>query len=350
MKPLRLYVIAIVAFTCKTLGAFWDVSYHFRHLRELTQASHILNAAGNVVLVILTFYLWKVTPKSENKSVRWMIIGLLIFASAIPIDDTWHRIAGIDLQIWSPPHLLLYAGSAFMVIGWMLRVQKDRKLGRLTERARAVLLMLFSVFLFDVLWFILLQHEHGVVAGDLMSRGLFRADYGIMAQFAAGKGLLYGNTASLWYPLWSAFFLGLSSQLLAWLRVHKFACTIVIGLYCALRLVSYGFLWSISYPLPALPLHLLISALGLDLVRMTMKQGSWMTHALLAIVAAVPLSLYALLPLSNAFIPSFPITSLPLAVLSAWAGVQSISLLTHGHASSLSPRGRRFPARQSPQA
>ncbi len=45
-------------------------------------------------------------------------VGLLILAA--PIDDLWHRLFGLDVTLWSPPHLLGLLGSAINTVGALL--------------------------------------------------------------------------------------------------------------------------------------------------------------------------------------------------------------------------------------
>jgi hypothetical protein len=45
-------------------------------------------------------------------------VGLVILAA--PIDDLWHRLFGLDVTLWSPPHLLGLLGSAINTIGTLL--------------------------------------------------------------------------------------------------------------------------------------------------------------------------------------------------------------------------------------
>jgi hypothetical protein len=43
--------------------------------------------------------------------------GLTLTLLAAPIDDVWHRLFGLDVTIWSPPHLLGFAGAAVHGLG-----------------------------------------------------------------------------------------------------------------------------------------------------------------------------------------------------------------------------------------
>ena len=52
--------------------------------------------------------------------------GIALTVLAAPIDDLWHRLFGLDVTLWSPPHLLGLLGFA---INAMHRL---RPVGRLT--------------------------------------------------------------------------------------------------------------------------------------------------------------------------------------------------------------------------
>jgi len=46
--------------------------------------------------------------------------GMAIVLLAAPIDDLWHRLFGLDVTLWSPPHLLALAGSQVSNLGTLL--------------------------------------------------------------------------------------------------------------------------------------------------------------------------------------------------------------------------------------
>src|SRR5207247_8110904 len=43
--------------------------------------------------------------------------GIALTVLAAPIDDLWHRLFGIDVTLWSPPHLLGLLGAAINTLG-----------------------------------------------------------------------------------------------------------------------------------------------------------------------------------------------------------------------------------------
>ena len=46
--------------------------------------------------------------------------GIALTVLAAPIDDLWHRLFGLDVTIWSPPHLLGIFGAAVNTVGCLL--------------------------------------------------------------------------------------------------------------------------------------------------------------------------------------------------------------------------------------
>ncbi len=64
-------------------------------------------------------------------------VGLLILAA--PIDDLWHRLFGLDVTLWSPPHLLGLLGSAINTVGALL-IASEAYPARSRARLAALLL------------------------------------------------------------------------------------------------------------------------------------------------------------------------------------------------------------------
>src|SRR3989454_12750140 len=66
--------------------------------------------------------------------------GMAVVILAAPIDDLWHRLFGLDVTLWSPPHLLGLAGSQGSNLGGLLIALEvyaggwERWAGRLPRR------------------------------------------------------------------------------------------------------------------------------------------------------------------------------------------------------------------------
>lgn len=91
--------------------------------------------------------------------------GIAITVLSAPIDDLWHRLFGLDVTLWSPPHLLGLLGGQVNSAACLLLATELYPPGRI----RVLALLLGGVFLFgsfhlllgtSILW----AYEHGGLA------------------------------------------------------------------------------------------------------------------------------------------------------------------------------------------
>ena len=133
------------------LGGYWDVSWHIiigrdtfwspPHLVLYAGIIAILAACGAAVaqaaaaargrgpalpgpLVTLPFGL-RLPP-----GIVVTLVGAGMSLASAPIDDTWHRLYGLDVTIWSPPHIMLVAGMVIAPFGALigLTLETNRRL------------------------------------------------------------------------------------------------------------------------------------------------------------------------------------------------------------------------------
>src|ERR1700675_3472152 len=119
-------------------GVQWDIQWHVRIGRDsFWIAPHVMTYAGVAVTVLLSFGVlgwetWRrrgagaaegemtvmgVTSTPGFHLAAW---GIALTVLAAPIDDLWHRLFGIDVTLWSPPHLLGLFGSAINTAACLL--------------------------------------------------------------------------------------------------------------------------------------------------------------------------------------------------------------------------------------
>lgn len=55
--------------------------------------------------------------------------GLALVVVAAPVDDLWHRLFGLDVSLWSPPHLLGLSGSVVSTIGCLVAAVEVHRRG-----------------------------------------------------------------------------------------------------------------------------------------------------------------------------------------------------------------------------
>jgi hypothetical protein len=107
---------------------------------------------------------------------RWWGRGRSEPPSRPPSTEAWHRLFGIDVTVWSPPHLFAIAAAGVMRLGLLVALveemalaghpiprQRQRLSCRGTTLAEGVLLMLFSILQGNLL-FALGTHEFRAVS------------------------------------------------------------------------------------------------------------------------------------------------------------------------------------------
>jgi hypothetical protein len=119
-------------------GVGWDIRWHLIIGRDsFWIAPHVMTYASVVVACVIAFGVllaetWRArrgSPSTDTVAIAglrgtrgfhlaWW--GMAIVILAAPVDDLWHRLFGLDVTLWSPPHLLGLAGSQVSNLGAML--------------------------------------------------------------------------------------------------------------------------------------------------------------------------------------------------------------------------------------
>src|SRR5438552_5182788 len=133
-------------------GLGWDIRWHLSIGRDsFWIPPHLMTYAAVATLAIvslgvLTLETWTARGRRRPGTLSvaglagtpgfhlaWWGIALTILAA--PIDDLWHRLFGLDVTLWSPPHLLGLAGAQINTLGVLLIALECWPA---TARARAV--------------------------------------------------------------------------------------------------------------------------------------------------------------------------------------------------------------------
>jgi hypothetical protein len=282
------YQLWLVAFALKVLGASWDMSWHFKWLRDDLAPPHLLNSVGTAIVVALVIAHGWTGRAVDRPALRLQQVGLGIFLVAIPLDVVNHRINGLDLTAWSPTHALLYLGSALIlagvVRGWWL-------FG--SGRARLPVLVALWMLALECVWFPAQQQEYGVIAVAAWDRGRPEAEP-ILLQFAADQigrpvdraaVLHFALPTGAWvYPVWLLAAAGLVLVLARWMIGRPWAATVVAGGYVAYRCVTGALLEGIGFPGSAVPFVLLALGVAID-VAFRAPLPEWLRPLLGALLA-----------------------------------------------------------------
>lgn len=264
----------LVAFVFKVLGSSWDVSWHFKWLRDDFAPPHLLNTVGTGIAIILVLVHTFTGYGADRRSLRIMQTGTIIFVIAGPIDVINHRINGLDITAWSPSHMLLYTGTAIMVAGvvrnWYVSYPRE---GRFAWQYTAGLTAL-GAFLFENTFFPNYQQEYGIVAIASWFHGTPYAEPSLLDFAAVQIGhpvddvavVNFGLPIPAWvYPVWT---IGLCAAVLVFLRImigRRWAGTAMAALYVGYRTLIWPLLTLSTFPASVIPVWLLGVGIAVDL-------------------------------------------------------------------------------------
>jgi len=145
----RWALLALTAIvTLMRTGAYWDVQWHSTVGRDsFWIPPHDLLYSGVAFAGLLgLWFTWRDgIGRAPGRAWPWgwtlSMLGAGMLVSAAPFDELWHRLYGIDVTIWSPPHMAGVFGG--LAIAWGLVVLWNAELhggtGRPGRRNRGAL-------------------------------------------------------------------------------------------------------------------------------------------------------------------------------------------------------------------
>ncbi|MBI2204027.1 MAG: hypothetical protein HYU41_09270 [Candidatus Rokubacteria bacterium] len=114
-------------------GLTWDILWHVRIGRDsFWIAPHVMIYASVGVAFAVSIAVvardtfgggppgvaaWRFAGLRSTPGFHLAASGMAIVLLAAPIDDLWHRLFGLDVTLWSPPHLLGLGGTALNTLG-----------------------------------------------------------------------------------------------------------------------------------------------------------------------------------------------------------------------------------------
>jgi hypothetical protein len=135
-------------------GVQWDIQWHVLIGRDsFWIPPHVMTYAGVALAVLVSFGVlaWETltgppagTPDAPpvlrvlgltgTRGFHLAAWGIALTVLAAPIDDLWHRLFGLDVTLWSPPHLLGIVGAvinSFACLAIAREVYPERSRARL---------------------------------------------------------------------------------------------------------------------------------------------------------------------------------------------------------------------------
>jgi hypothetical protein len=149
---------AAIAVTSTTVGLYWDISWHTSIGRDtFWTPAHLCIHFGAILAGLSSAYLILTTTFGKNRAKQELSIqiwgfygplgafvalwgGLTMLTSA-PFDDWWHNAFGLDVQILSPPHVVLILGIFILGLGGLFLIIAE--MNRANAETRAILNRIF---------------------------------------------------------------------------------------------------------------------------------------------------------------------------------------------------------------
>lgn len=211
-------------------GLGWDIRWHILIGRDsFWIPPHVLTYASIAGAVIIAFGVvavetWlarggaapagtvRVAGLVGTPGFHLVWLGMALTILAAPIDDLWHRLFGIDVTLWSPPHLLGLAGAQLSTLALLLVALEVWPAG---SRARQVVLCTAGTFLFGT--------------------------FALVADPAGRIAFLYGGVRFFTWPvvmaLLGVFSLTLTTRFIGW----RSAPVVVLVLSVVVQLSTWAF-------------------------------------------------------------------------------------------------------------
>jgi hypothetical protein len=203
----------IVGASSIVFGLYWDISWHMSIGRDtFWTPAHLLIQFGGILMGLTSAYLifsttWGHDPVAKAASVKvWGFRGPLgaflacwggvVMVTSAPFDNWWHNSFGLDVEIVSPPHMVLGIGILGVGIGALLLLvsQMNRAQGPERKNLQRLYLYLSGVLLSLHLLFLSEYSSGNQMHGTQFYRALSLGVPLILVALARGSGSRWGAT------------------------------------------------------------------------------------------------------------------------------------------------------------
>jgi hypothetical protein len=259
----------VFAAACVMIGVYWDISWHMTIGRDtFWTPAHLLIQAGGLIAGLSSGYValrntFVGTGAQREASVgfwgfraplgAWVCVwGCGAMVLSAPFDNWWHNAYGLDVQIISPPHMILALGIVAITVGALLLTLARQNQTTGTEQKQfATLFTIAAAFWIMNVWVMLSEYSYK----EFMHSGLF---YRVAATYYPLVLLTTARANTLRWPATkaSAVYMGLTLALM-W-TLQAFPAEPKLGpIYQRItHMVTMDF-----------PVLMVVPAFGLDVVR-----------------------------------------------------------------------------------
>jgi len=212
-----------IAVTSTAVGLYWDISWHTSIGRDtFWTPAHLCIHFGAILAGFSSTYLILATTYGKNhaaqdSSIRvWgfygplgtfvSLWGGLTMLTSAPFDDWWHNAFGLDVQIISPPHVVLILGIFILGLGGLFLIIAEMNRANEDTRAKLNRVFLFVGCMLTILLLMLITEYTGYNQSHsaIYYRALALAMPLVLVGIARASGYKWAATkvAATYFVLW----------------------------------------------------------------------------------------------------------------------------------------------------
>jgi hypothetical protein len=214
---------AAIAVTSTACGLYWDISWHTSIGRDtFWTPAHLCIHFGAILAGFSSTYLILSTTFGKNRARRESSIkvwgfygplgafvalwgGLTMLTSA-PFDDWWHNAFGLDVQILSPPHVVLILGIFILGLGGLFLIIAEMNRANAETRVSLNRIFLHVGCMLTILLLMLITEYTGYTQSHsaIYYRALALAMPLVLVGIARASGYNWAATkvALIYFVLW----------------------------------------------------------------------------------------------------------------------------------------------------
>src|SRR5215475_7895998 len=212
-----------IAVTSTAVGLYWDISWHTSIGRDtFWTPAHLCIHFGAILTGLSSTYLIFTTTFGKNQFGQGSAVkiwgfygplgafvslwgGLTMLTSA-PFDDWWHNAFGLDVQILSPPHVVLILGIFVLGLGGLFLVvaEMNRARPEAREKLNSIFLYVGCMLLILLMMLIYEYTDYTLSHSGIYYRVLALAMPPVLVGIARASGYRWAaaKVAGIYFILW----------------------------------------------------------------------------------------------------------------------------------------------------
>jgi hypothetical protein len=212
-----------LAVTATSFGLYWDISWHMSIGRDtFWTPAHLGIHFGAVVAGISSVFLILSTTFGKSRELRatsvkmWgfygplgafvSLWGGLAMLTSAPFDDWWHNAFGLDVQIMSPPHVVLILGIFTLGLGGLFLIVSEMNRADADTRTKLNRVFLYAGCMLTILLLMLISEytDYTLTHSAIFYRSLALAMPPVLVGIARASGYRWAATkvAAIYFVLW----------------------------------------------------------------------------------------------------------------------------------------------------